>query len=29
MEDLTPDPKTLDPVETASRDEIQSMQLER
>ncbi len=29
MEDLTPDPKTLDPIELASRDEIAALQLER
>ncbi|MCV2872396.1 phenylacetate--CoA ligase [Defluviimonas sp. WL0050] len=29
MKDLTPDPKTLDPIETASRDEIAALQLAR
>ncbi len=29
MEDLTPDPASLDPIETASRDEIEALQLER
>lgn len=29
MQDLTPDPSTLDPIETASRDEIEALQLER
>lgn len=29
MKDLTPDRKTLDPIEIASRDEIQAMQLKR
>ena len=29
MIDLTPDPKTLDPIETASRDEISALQLSR
>ncbi len=29
MKDLTPDPKTLEPIETASLDEIQALQLER
>ncbi|RMH71526.1 MAG: phenylacetate--CoA ligase [Actinomyces sp.] len=29
MEDLTPDPATLDPIEIASRDEIEALQLER
>ena len=29
MKDLTPDPKTLDPIETASRDEIEALQLDR
>lgn len=29
MKDLTPDPKTLDPIETASRDEIEALQLRR
>ncbi|HEU0104248.1 MAG TPA: phenylacetate--CoA ligase PaaK [Mycobacteriales bacterium] len=29
MKDLTPDPATLDPVEVASRDEIEALQLER
>ncbi|SDD65308.1 phenylacetate-CoA ligase [Paracoccus isoporae] len=29
MEDLTPDPTTLDPVETASRDDIAAIQLDR
>ena len=29
MQDLTPDPSTLDPIETASIDELRSLQLER
>ena len=29
MKDLTPDPKTLDPIEIASRDEISALQLDR
>ena len=29
MLDLAPDPKSLDPIETASRDEIEALQLER
>ena len=29
MRDLTPDPSTLDPIETASVDELRSLQLER
>ncbi len=29
MKDLTPDPATLDPIETASRDEISALQLDR
>ena len=29
MKDLTPDPKTLDPIEIASRDEIMALQLKR
>ncbi len=29
MKDLTPDPATLDPIETASRDEIAALQLSR
>ena len=29
MKDLTPDPRTLDPIETASRDEIAALQLDR
>ncbi len=29
MKDLTPDPSTLEPVETASRDEVQALQLSR
>lgn len=29
MKDLTPDPKTLDPIEIASRDEINALQLKR
>ncbi len=29
MKDLTPDPASLDPIETASRDEIAALQLER
>ncbi|MFT6887745.1 MAG: phenylacetate-CoA ligase, partial [Paracoccaceae bacterium] len=29
MKDLTPDPKTLDPIEIASRDEISAVQLKR
>ncbi len=29
MKDLTPDPSTLDPIETASRDEIEAVQLKR
>ncbi|MEL7125260.1 MAG: phenylacetate--CoA ligase PaaK [Pseudomonadota bacterium] len=29
MKDLTPDPKSLDPIEVASRDEISSLQLDR
>ena len=29
MEDLTPDRKSLDPIETASRDEIEALQFHR
>ena len=29
MKDLTPDRKSLDPIEIASRDEIEALQLER
>jgi phenylacetate-CoA ligase len=29
MRDLTPDPATLDPIETASRDEIAALQIDR
>jgi phenylacetate-CoA ligase len=29
MEDLTPNPKDLDPIETASRDEIEALQFHR
>lgn len=29
MKELSPDPKTLEPIETASRDEINALQLER
>lgn len=29
MVDLTPDPKSLDRIETASRDELEALQTER
>src|SRR3954452_25443591 len=29
VQDLTPDPSTLEPIETASRDELEALQLER
>ena len=29
MQDLTPDPSTLDPIETAPREQLTALQLER